>query len=77
MDKHDDGFHALDENGVLRSFHANGTVLDYLKLSNAQIQHVIHRGGHDDHLAEVVRSILVSVFYDQDWLTFISSVQRS
>lgn len=32
--RHDEGFHALSKDGIIRSFAPNKTVLDYVRLSN-------------------------------------------
>ncbi|KAL8831146.1 MAG: hypothetical protein Q9191_001020 [Dirinaria sp. TL-2023a] len=53
MTKHDHGMKHLGDDGVLRSFAPNGTVLDYLKLNASEVQQMVDRFGRNDYLTEV------------------------
>lgn len=53
MEVHSDGFSHLGDDGVLRSFHPNGTVIDHVKLSTKQIQRMVDGHGRNAHLTEV------------------------
>lgn len=53
MTKHDHGMKHLGDDGVLRSFAPNGTVLDYVKLNASQVQQMVDLYGRDDYLTEV------------------------
>lgn len=53
LGKHDQGIVHLGDDGVLRSFAPNGTVLEYVKLSTNQIQQMLDSHGRTDHLTEV------------------------
>ena len=53
MAKHDQGITHLGDDGVLRSFAPNGTVLEYVKLSANQIQQLVDSHGRNDHFTEV------------------------
>lgn len=53
MIKHDHGMKHLGDDGVLRSFAPNGTVLDYVKLNASQVQQMVDLYGRNDHLTEV------------------------
>lgn len=53
MARHDQGITHLGDDGVLRSFAPNGTVLEYVKLSASQIQQVLDSHGRTDHFTEV------------------------
>ncbi|KAG6995792.1 non-canonical non-ribosomal peptide synthetase FUB8 [Physcia stellaris] len=50
-----DGIVHLGDDGVLRSFAPNLTVLAYLQLNNSQIQSFIDRFGRTDHLTQVYK----------------------
>ena len=59
MAKDDYGVFHLAADGVLQSFHPNGTVLDYATLSTNQIQHMIDWQGRDEYLTEVFAGIYI------------------
>ncbi|KAL8820920.1 MAG: hypothetical protein Q9191_007416 [Dirinaria sp. TL-2023a] len=54
---HDFGIRHFADDGVVRSYAPNGTVLDYVKLNAAQVQEMVDRRGRDDHLDEVYRGV--------------------
>lgn len=53
METHDHGMVHLGDDGVLRSFDPNGTVLEYVRLSTNQIQQMLDSHGRTDHYTEV------------------------
>ena len=57
MDFHDDGVTHLGDDGVLRSFHPNGTVIEYQKLSPNQIGQMLDGFGRNEHLEEVFSGV--------------------
>ncbi|KAG7009674.1 pisatin demethylase [Physcia stellaris] len=57
LSTHIEGAIQLGDDGVLRSYHSNGTVIDYVKLTNQNIQDFIHRSGHDDSIIEEFKGV--------------------
>lgn len=69
MEKHDQGIVHLGDDGVLRSFGPNGTVLEYVKLSTNQIQQMLDRHGRNDHFTEVFDGVDGRAVTDLEQLT--------
>lgn len=57
MDFHEDGVTHLGDDGVLRSFHPNGTVIEYQKLSANQIGQMLDGFGRTEHLDGVYNGV--------------------
>ena len=55
--KHDNGTIHIGEDGVCRSFHSNGTVLDYVKFTPQHIQHIIKGYRGSTNLTEVLTGV--------------------
>ena len=69
LQRHPDGVVHLGDDGVLRSFHPNQTVLEYVKLSANQIQHVLDVQGRNDHLNEIFDGVNGHSVTDLEQLT--------
>ena len=57
LSRHDFGVVHLGYDGVLRSFHPNGTVLAYVQLSSNQIQYLLDRHGRDEYLDKIFEGV--------------------
>ena len=57
LKEHEYGVFHLGADGVVRSYHPNGTVLDYAKLSPAQIAARLKIWGKDENLTEAFEGV--------------------
>ena len=46
-------FNHIGDDGVLRSFHPSGSVIDYVKLTPEHTQRMLQRWGKNDYLAQI------------------------
>lgn len=53
LSQHDDGVFYLGKDGVVRSFHPNGSVIDTCKLNPNQIQQLIKGHGGNGNLTKL------------------------
>ena len=64
----DDGVFHLGKDGVMRSYHGNGTCAGYVKLDASQIQRFLDHNGRTDELTKIFEGVNGHDVTDQEQL---------